>query len=333
MLISNLKTHDQSPLEKTLRTNAIYKQIGLLLIQRTIWIWFFYFVVIDLLINSEFWIWFLSICALVITEMFLLKQWVLAKVLPEHQENLEKTKDLLNQVHEDPNNSYIKDFIETITANSAWSIVRLEYFCYAQELWEVLLKLCLRVLIKPCDVKFRDLFAGVSNKYTEAEQKLWELAHNLSDEHFSDRKLVMDSEEIYEYLEKYGNRANGWDLRNETFREDTESVWNTLISAPNSSKSPNDNLLELQQKSDESVKVVLENIKYMGGKKGACTRFMTWLILKTKNHTQLALDSRFYAFEFDFYIRELLFKFAGIQGVVGKEVFDYHWDALVSLRK
>lgn len=131
--------------------------------KRFIPIWFVSFIVIDLILNLEPLIWLLSILSYFIVELFFLHSWYFSHILPTHQRKLKSSIDLYNQCVADPTNAYLQDFIETITEDSAWSIVNFGYMNYPTIIWPKVYRVIFNLVVKPCEVSAEDLLVGYNS--------------------------------------------------------------------------------------------------------------------------------------------------------------------------
>lgn len=152
-----------SNLEKTLRQPRIIKNVALLLARRFMPIWFVSFVVIDLIFNLEPLIWLLSVLSYFIVELFLLHSWYFSYVLPTHQRKLKNSIDLYDQCIADPTNAYLQNFIETITEDSAWSIVHFGYMNYPTIVWPKIYRIIFNFVVRPCEVSAEDLLVDYNS--------------------------------------------------------------------------------------------------------------------------------------------------------------------------
>ena len=195
-MISEWYREPISKLEKTLRVPLLIREAVLLFLNRVVWIWLAWGVGLEILFDSLILAIFLGFLLAFITEMFLVRRWLLEKIIPQQLKNFEIVKSQYERL----DGMTVKDLVKTIEKSvrlSSWGIVNITYAAPQSWGWEIIFRALYPLLVKPCEISYSDLLVGFQNKTIESDQLMWKAVNeNVPEVH---RKI------INQYLEEFGS--------------------------------------------------------------------------------------------------------------------------------
>lgn len=304
-----------SKLEETLRLPKVKREVLWLLLRRPFLVWIISFVCLDFISNSEFLIWSLSFVLVFFVEMFRARAWF-PTVLNAHNNKLKQSIETYNDLKSDANGFYKDEFVEAIVSNSAWSIAHFLYLYFFALLWKACILRILPLILKDLSFEESSFFvSGFEDKSFELSSKLYS---------YSTQGIAFDSPKVEEFFGGFTGRLDAWDISQKTIAESSaelESIFNNASQI----KAPSETLKMLQEQRNIVLQKVLNNTvipknlmqKFLTAGQGTC-KFLD--------------DCKYYAFEYDFYIRDLLFLYAERGSIDNNTVFEYTWDALRSFK-
>ncbi len=187
-----------SKLEQTLRFPCLIKFSLILFLTRLLPLWALVSVVVWL-VAGKIGLGIIAGFTLLLTrELFTLKSWYAKTVLPKHQTNIHEAKEIFDHSAADIPKVLIKD-IKTVLDKASWGTVNIAYVGVAAGGWEIIFRLLYPLIVKTKTVPYYDLLVGFKNKSNEADQKLWEVAHEKN----AARKRIL----LGAYLDEYGSRG------------------------------------------------------------------------------------------------------------------------------
>jgi len=291
-----------SVLEQTLRMPYLLRSIIFLLLTRIVPLFLFYFFIFAFVLKiSLIFSLFLASVLFLVSELIFLDKGFLKGIQNKHNKSFDSIKK--NYKANQLNNTNIISLIEKSSKDSAYSICRFGYLAIPSWGWEVVFK-SLYSILTSSKKDYRGLLIGFKNKSIEGDIKLWEVSQILDE--------GARNKELDEFLENYGNRSDGWDLKLPTLREH-EDLIRSLLSLYKDSNSPQEKLDNAISKRLEAEKEVMEKLR------------VPVLLRKVQRNVSLREDRRFYEFEFDFFIRILLFKLAARIDLDVEDIFETSW--------
>ena len=294
-----------SKLERTLRVPYLVKNAVILFLCRTLVVWVAWGLGLEFVFHNLLVAVFLGLILTLITEMFLVREWLLGKIIPRHIKNLELVKKWQNEAKE-------KGLIEVIKKSvdlSAWGMINIVYAAPQSWGWEIVFRILYPFVVRPNGIYCSDLLVGFPNKTVEADQLMWEAANEADPE---SRRKLMD-----QYLEEYGSRVDDVDLAKPTLRENVEAV-TALVELYKDSESPRRSVEKAQKRRETATREIAGYLRVPK------SWFLSFLKL-VQNNVQLREDRRFYEFVMDYYLRQMIFKLADNLKISRKEIFNKSW--------
>lgn len=297
-----------SRLELTLRVPRLIKYLIIIFFFYLLLPWFLFTKAILLITQNIFLSLIIGLFSVILSGMIFLRSWYLKRILPRHLKNLRKIKEL-QRASETFNRAKLIKAIDDSVEKSAWGITHLVCLALPSFGWEVVFKFLYPLVVRNKNVPYQDLLIGFKNKVVEADQYLWELAH----ENDQERKKIM----LEKFLEEYGSRGEDFDLSYPTLREQPDAI-EGLAELYLNVPSPNSTLKKIAQKREKSVRKVLGKL--------AIPRPVFLKLLKiVQNNVCLREDRRFYELLPDFYIRQMILRLGEKMKVKEKEIFKMSW--------
>ena len=241
-----------------------------------------------------------------LTEMFLIRQWLLRAVIPRHLENLDKIKKLCENFEQFSPQEKI-NMVEQVADASSWGIVRIGYAALPSWGWEIIFRAIYPLLVKSDEVPYVDLLIGFGNKSVEADQLFWQAANS--------REPATKQQLLSSYLEKYGSRVDDIDLAKPTLREQPEVI-TSLLKLYKGTGSPEERLGAAVKYRERSITLANANLKIP-------KTLFNKLLKIVQNNVQLREDRRFYEFTMDYYLRQMLIKLAKQLNI--PDIFNITW--------
>lgn len=302
-----------SNLEATLRIPKFRKEFFFVLLKRPLVSWVVSFVLLDFIFNSEFLIWWLSFLAAFIIEMYRTHFWLLHKLITVHKQKLNNTVEVFEQSKTDPNESYTLDYINLISENSAWSIAHFAYVDFIANIWEYLFPIISKIFLKKVPADFTPLYKGYETRTYSAFHSIY----NASVKNPSTQNNALEST-----LSEITTKFDSWDLKYPTIRESIDEI-SELLDKPEVT-SPQKLLSEEKFKRDSLLQDIESNIRFLP------KQYLFLLKLAQENIKYLP-DYEYFAFEHDYYLRQLLFLFMKRVKKPTEDIFEYTWEALSTI--
>ena len=298
-----------SKMERTLRLPYLITSATKLLLTRTIPIWatiglFGWFLTQSIFVSVV-----MGFLLTLAWEMFSLLGWYEKRTLPQHLSKLDSIKSSFEKL-ETYSTSQLKCQIEETTKKSAWSIINILYLALPSWGWEIIFLTLYPFLVSDKQIPYQNHLVGFGNKSTEADQCLWDTAQEK--DHTIQNKLLEN------YLDIYGSRTEDLDLALPTLRERPKAITSLLVLYKRI-PSPKFALELAKNKRDKSLKHVLKHLRIPKG------IFLGLLKIVRKN-VSLREDRRYYEFQADYYLRQMLLRLAKLTNISSENIFNMSWD-------
>jgi len=240
-------------------------------------------------------------------EIFTLNKRHTQVVLPRHLKNVDIIRELYNKSKSHLGNTLIRD-IEISVDKASWDTVNIGYIGVSSWGWEIIFRILYPLLTKS-RIPYQHLLIGFPNKTTEADQKLWEVAHT--------KDLAKQRKILTRYLDEYGSRVDDVDLMYPTLRE-RPAVVQEFLKLYKKIQSPEIRQLrarEIRQRSELQISAQLRIPPFIFKR----------LLKRVQDAVRLREDRRFYAFEGDYYLRQMLLRLANLSGISQSQLFKMSW--------
>lgn len=303
-----------SNIEKTLRIPKLIKYALFIFFIRVVVIWLVFGIILFLLLKSLIFSTLIGFFTTLFFEMFVLKQHYFKSTLPRHTKNADKAKYQFDEIkNKKLTNIELVKYIEMFADYSAWGIINIGYLFIPSWGWEILIRLIYPLIVKTKDVPYQNLLIGFHNKTIEADEFLWQLSRESNG--------IKKAQMREEYIQKYGkNRVDDLDLKCPTLVENKKQL-DTLIRLYEKTESPVARIETIMELRKQSMQTVLKNLRIPK------VVFLIFIKIVQEN-VSLREDRRFHEFEFDYYIRQLLFKLADQNNISREVIFDSPWKEL-----
>lgn len=153
------------------------------------------------------------------------------------------------------------------------------------------------------------LWAVFRNKTVDADQSLWEAAQ--------EKNPVTQKKLLDEYLEIYGSRVDDWDISLPTLRERPKAI-ESLLALSKLSRSPNSHIENAVNKREQSLKQVRKQIRVP-------VSLFNWLTSIVQKNVNLREDRRYWEFQGDYYLRQMLRDLAKRIHIPDDKLFTMTW--------
>ncbi len=297
-----------SQMEKTLRLPYLIDFAVKLFFTRAISTWFIFGFIFWLLLHNVFASVVLGLVVFLVWEMFFLSVWYEKTVLPQHIIRMDDIKQFFRKL-----NSYstpnLIDQVEETVKKSAWSIIYIGYMALPSWGWEIVFKILYPFLVSNKSIPYQNLLIGFHNKTIEADQKLWEVSQ---EKDFSTQKKQLEH-----YLEEYGSRVDDLDIALPTLRERPKAI-ESLLALSKLSPSPKSRLESAEIKRGQSMKQVEKQLRLPAS-------VFNWFVQIVQKNVALREDRRYYEFQADYYLRQMLLHLAKRINIPEDKLFEMSW--------
>lgn len=243
-------------------------------------------------------------------ELLTLRDWYLQYIFPRYQANLNLVKAMYKDLQKGNRSPReLANKIELMTQKSAWGTIFIGYVGVAAWGWEVIFRLLYPLLVKEKTIPYYYLLIGLNNKAVEADQKLWEIAQ-VND-------LGQQNKRLGQYLEDYGSRTEDIDLAFPTLRENKKAI-SSLLKIYRKMPSPQAKVAQAAEKQKASYQAVTKESRIPA-------KLWAALIKKVQENVVLREERRFYIFQADYYLRQLLLKLGGLLKINRRNLFNLSW--------
>lgn len=243
-------------------------------------------------------------------ELITLKDWYKKCVFPRYESSINLIKTNYRDVqNNNPSPQELVKRIELVTERSAQETIRIGYVGVAAWGWEIVLKLLYPLLVKDKTIPYYYLLIGLENKSIEADQKLWEIAQVNE----PDKRNNL----LKKYLEEYGSRAQDIDLAFPTLRENKTAI-SSLLQIYRNIPSPKEKVKAASERRRISYDKIIKNLRIP-------KKIFDAFVNKSQENVILREERRFYIFQGDYYIRQLLLKLADMVNINQNNLFNLSW--------
>ncbi len=297
-----------SKLERTLRLPYLIKLAVRLFLTRTLLLWVFFGLVNWLIFHNFLVAMIIGFLITLVWEMFSLHEWHKKHVLPTHLKHISMIKLLYNK-SETFSEMELVNQIEESVKKSAWNIVHSGYLVLPSWGWEIVFKTLYPFLVSDKQVPYQNLLIGFNNKTVEADQKLWEISQ--------EKNLSIQKKLLEQYLEVFGSRVEDIDLAYPTLRERPKAI-ESLIALSKLTLSPKFLVETAGNKREQSLKQVYQHLRVP-------VPVFNWLLQIVQNNVTLREDRRYYEFQADYYLRQMLLSLAKRVKISEYKLFSMAW--------
>lgn len=297
-----------SPMEKSLRLPRIVKIAGGLFLTKTVPVWIVFTAIFQVFLSNLPPSLTLGFISSLIWEMFTLKDWYQKKVFPAHQANMDQVRKIFEKL-DSFTISELAEQIDAVAQKSAWNMVHSGYLILPSWGWEIVFKTLYPLLVSNKSVPYQNLLIGFNNKTIEADQKLWEVSQ--------EKDLSTQKKQLEHYLEEYGSRVDDLDIALPTLRERPKAI-GSLLALSKLSQSPYSRLKLAENKRDQSLKQVERQLRIPAS-------VFKKLVRIVQKNVSLREDRRYYEFQADYYLRQMLLHLANRVNIPRDKLFEMSW--------
>ncbi len=243
-----------------------------------------------------------------IWEMFTLRTWYQKTVFPIHQGNMLQIRKMFEEQSSYPASKFASK-VEFVAEKSAWSMVQGGYSALPSWGWEIVFKLLYPFLVLDKSIPYQNLLIGFNNKTIEADQKLWEVSQETDIE--TQRKLLES------YLDEFGSKVDDWDIALPTLRERPIAI-RSLLTLSKFSPSPKSRLESARIKREQSIIQLQKQLRVP-------KVLFNWLLQIVQQNVALREDRRYFEFQADYYLRQMLLRLAKLNNIPEDKLFKMSW--------
>lgn len=243
-----------------------------------------------------------------IWEMFTLRDWYRNKAFPTHKNNMAHVRNVFGKLDSFTISELVEQ-IDVVAQKSAWNMVHSGYLILPSWGWEIVFKILYPFLVSNKSIPYQNLLIGFNNKTVEADQKFWEVSQ--------EKDISTQKKQLEQYLEEYGSRVDDLDIALPTLRERPKAV-DSLLALSKISPSPKSRFASARVKREHSLKQVKKQLRIPPSA-------FNGLVEIVQKNVSLREDRRFYEFQADYYLRQMLLSLAKRISIPDVKLFNMSW--------